>query len=166
MHLGAVPLPLREQMKREADKGDPAWAASWVGSFPVVNLPFSALCPHAVDTFRASVYAKANGSTLLLNHTSPTPPFSCKWSGCLLQPPPILTLTPQEDPAHTRPDCWSHHKLLGSILGVQMNQYLEKNLSRVAFRPSTYDLFLKPSFSGEQLSPGPGISHLTATVWK
>lgn len=164
--MGVVPLPLREQMKWEADKGDRVWAASWVGSFPVVNLPFSALYPHAVDMFRASVYAKANGSTLLLNHTSPTPPFSCKWSGCLLQPPPLLTLTPQEDPAHTRPDCWSHHKLLGSILGVQTNRYLEKNLSRVAFRPSTYDLFLKPSFSGEQLSPGPGISHLTATVCK
>lgn len=104
VHLGVVPLPLREQMKWEADKGDPAWATSWVGSFPVVILPFSALCPHAVNTFRASVYTKANSSALLLNHHPPTPYFSCKWSGCLLQPPPILTPTPQEDPAHTRPD--------------------------------------------------------------
>lgn len=101
---GCAPSP-EEQMKWKADKGDPAWAASWVGSFPVVILLFSALCSQAMDTFRASVYTKAKGSTLLLNHHPPTPPFSCKWSGYLLQPPPILTLTPQEDPAHTRPDC-------------------------------------------------------------
>nr|XP_048286882.1 maestro heat-like repeat-containing protein family member 7 [Myodes glareolus] len=30
----------------------------------------------------------------------------------------------------------------------QTNRYLEKNLSRVAFHPSSYNLFLKPNFSG------------------
>jgi hypothetical protein len=42
----------------------------------------------------------------------------------------------------------------------------ERNLNRVTFRSSMYDVLLEPSLSGKQFSVGLGITNLTEAVWK
>ncbi|XP_026635583.1 maestro heat-like repeat-containing protein family member 7 [Microtus ochrogaster] len=48
---GVVPLPLREQMKREADKGEPAWAASWTNRHLEENLSRVTFHPSTYEFF-------------------------------------------------------------------------------------------------------------------